>query len=175
MSFIHELSWIDEESRAIMIQLNLYNPNVKFFTSVTLLIEISVTGEVFSSAHIAPIQMYIELNNFSSIFYLIIALIYIIFISYMTIREIYSIIQMKTKYFHQIHVYIEWGILVCSWASVGIYFWRYSETNRIEKYFRQTKGLQCINLQCVVYVNDVLTFLLGFCCFFWDTTFIKIT
>jgi hypothetical protein len=149
-----------------MIQLNLYNPNVNLFTSVTLLIEITNIGEVFPSALIEPMQMYIEFNDFSSIFYLIIALIYILFIIYITIFEFYSIYQLKTKYFRQIRSYIEWGIIVCSWTGVGIYISRYFEAQRIGKYFHQTHGSQYINLQFATYLNDILTFLLAFCCFF---------
>ncbi|CAF1100830.1 unnamed protein product [Adineta steineri] len=166
LTILRQLSWLDEKSRAVMIQLNLYNPNVNFFTSVTLLIEILETGEVFPSAYIEPMQMYTEFNNFSSIFYLTIASIYILFIIYFTICECYSIYKLKKKYFRQIRSYIEWGIIICSWTGVGVYIWRYHEANRIGNYFRYTNGTQYINLQFATYVNNLLTFLLGFCCFF---------
>ncbi|CAF1140752.1 unnamed protein product [Adineta steineri] len=166
LTLLRQLSWLDEKSRAVMIQLNLYNPNVNFFTSVTLLTEIMETGEVFPSAYIEPMQMYTEFNDFSSIFYLIIASIYILFIIYFTICECYSIYKLKKKYFRQIRSYIEWGIIICSWTGVGVYIWRYDEANRIGNYFRYTNGTQYINLQFATYVNNLLTFLLGFCCFF---------
>jgi polycystin 1L2 len=166
LTVLRQLTWIDEESRAIMIQMNLYNPNVKLFTSVTLLIEISDTGEVFPSARIEPMQMYNEFKNFSSIFYLIIAFIYILFITYFTFVEIYGVFKLKKKYFRQLRPYIEWGIIGCSWGGVGVYVWRYHEVNRIGEYFRETNGSQYINLQLAAYVNDILTYILGFCCFF---------
>ncbi|UJR27664.1 hypothetical protein I4U23_008944 [Adineta vaga] len=166
LTLLRKLSWIDEMSRAVMIQLNLYNPNVKFYTSTTFLIEILNTGQVYPSYRIDPFQMHIEFNDFSSIFYLIIAIIYILFIIYFTIVEIRSILKLKKKYFHKMRSYIEWSIIVCSWGGVGIYIWRYHEAKRIGKRFTSTNGLEYINLQFATYVNDILTFLLGFCCFF---------
>jgi hypothetical protein len=39
LSGLHELGWIDIQTRALIIQLSLYNPSVKLFTSVTFLAE----------------------------------------------------------------------------------------------------------------------------------------
>ena len=166
LTILNSLSWIDDRSRAVMIQMNLYNPNVQFFTSVTFLIEILETGEAFSSTRVEPIQMYVEFNDFSSIFYLIIAIIYIFFIAFNTVNEIYLFIKQKMKYLHRVYSYVEWCILLCSWSGVGVYIARYIEARRLAKRFCQTNGLTYINLQYASLLNDILTFLLGFCCFF---------
>ena len=166
MKLLRELSWLDEQSRAVMIQLNLYNPNVNFYTSVTLLIEITNIGEVFPRTSIEPLQIYSEFRTFSAIFYLTIALIYMGLICAMTLIELYSIIRMKKRYFRELRSYIEWTIIACSWSGVGVYIWRYSEARRIGRYFHENNASQYINLQFATYVNDILTFLLGFCCFF---------
>ena len=93
-------------------------------------------------------------------------MIYMAFVVYFMIVEVRSLFHFKWKYFRQLWCYIEWGIIVCSWAGVGVYAWRYREMTRISSLFRQTKGRVYVNLQLATYVNDVLTFLLGFCCFF---------
>jgi len=89
-----------------------------------------------------------------------------VFIFYFMIVEVRSLFHLKRKYFRQFWCYIEWGIIAFSWAAVGVYVWRYQEMTRISSLFRQTKGYVYINLQLATYVNDVLTFLIGFCCFF---------
>ena len=58
LSILRELQWIDDQTRAIFIQLTLYNPNVQLFTAVTLLAECLSTGGVFTSARFEPIQIY---------------------------------------------------------------------------------------------------------------------
>jgi hypothetical protein len=80
--------------------------------------------------------------------------------------EIRLLIEFKWKYYHRFWSYIEVGIIICSWTSVGIYIWRYHECQSIEKLFEQTNGYVYINLQLTSYVNDLLTYLFGFCCFF---------
>ena len=44
--------------------------------------------------------------------------------------------------------------------------WRYGEMSRLGELFRQHRGYAYVNLQFATHVNDLLTFLLGFCCFF---------
>jgi hypothetical protein len=56
LSQLHQLEWIDEKTRAVMIQFSLYNPNVQLFTSVTFLIEFLSTGGVIPSVRFEPIS-----------------------------------------------------------------------------------------------------------------------
>src|ERR1700722_4139365 len=35
LSQLYQLEWIDEQTRAVIIQMSLYNPNVQMFTCVT--------------------------------------------------------------------------------------------------------------------------------------------
>lgn len=82
------------------------------------------------------------------------------------IVEIYSLIRLKKSYFRQIWSYIEIGIVICSWTSVGIHIWRTNEAARLTHLFRQTNGHTYINFQLIAYINDIFSFLMGFCCFF---------
>ena len=41
-------------------------------------------------------------------------------------------------------------------------------------YFKQTNGYVYINLQLSTYVNDFLTYIYGFCCFFGTIKFIRL-
>lgn len=55
LSLLHQLGWINNHSRAVIIQLTLYNPNVQLMTAVTLLLEISPSGGVSPSSRFEPI------------------------------------------------------------------------------------------------------------------------
>ncbi|CAF4334284.1 unnamed protein product, partial [Adineta steineri] len=126
LSTLHQLGWIDDKTRAVIIQLTLYNPNVQLFTSVTFLAEFLSSSGVYPTAHFEPFNFY------------------------------------------------EVGIIVCAWTSVGIYIWRYHQCERIGQLFKETNGYVYINLQFASYVNDVLTILLGFSCFFGTIKAIKL-
>ncbi|CAF0859705.1 unnamed protein product [Rotaria sordida] len=170
LSKLHQLGWIDKQTRAIFIQLTLYNPNVQLFTSITFLIEFLSTGSIVPTARFEPINFY----TFTSILQLIPTIIYVGFIIYLMIIEIRLLFRLKLKYFCEFWSWINLGIIVCSWGSVVIYIWRFHEFNRISSLFEKTNGYVYVNLQFAVYVNDLLTFLLSFCCFFGIIKFIHL-
>jgi polycystin 1L2 len=58
LSALHRSQWIDQRTRAILIQMNLYNPNVQLFTSVMILVEFLSTGAFHPSIRIEPIQFH---------------------------------------------------------------------------------------------------------------------
>jgi hypothetical protein len=82
--------------------------------------------------------------------------------------------KLKWKYFHRFWSYVELGLIICSWTVVSIYIWRYKESRRISQLFKQTNGFVYINLQLSSYVNDLLNYLFGFCCFFGTMKFLRL-
>jgi hypothetical protein len=82
---------------------------------------------------------------------------------------------MKSSYFLHFWSYIDISIIGCSWGVLGVYIWRYCESNRIGNLFQETNGYVYINLQTAAYINDILTYLLGFCCFFGSMKFIRLS
>ncbi|CAF0742236.1 unnamed protein product [Didymodactylos carnosus] len=177
ITLLRDLSWIDKQTRAVFIKLNMYNPNVNIFIYVTFLLELLPTGGVFTEARFEPLTiMQINDGKFQISFQtkLICSILYMLFIVYYMMREIRLLIKMKTAYFREFWTYTEWGIIACSWSGMGVYFWRIYEGNRIGTLFAQTNGYIYIDLQLASYLNDVLTFLLGFCCFFGTIKFLRL-
>jgi len=82
--------------------------------------------------------------------------------------------HLKLNYFQQFWSLIDLGIIGCSWSIVGVYVWLFRELNRINSLFAQTNGYIYINLQLAVYINDLLTYLFGFCCFFGTIKFVRL-
>ncbi|CAF1272127.1 unnamed protein product [Adineta ricciae] len=136
LSQLHRLGWIDTRTRAVIIQLSLYNANVELFTSVTLLIEILSTGGFYPTIRVEPMHFY----TFTSVWQLICTIVYLIVIIYFMVVEIRLLMRLKWKYFLQFWSLIQWSIIVCSWISVMIYIWRYNESKRIGQLFTETKG-----------------------------------
>ena len=97
---------------------------------------------------------------------MICTIIYLIFILYILINEIRSFLQLKSSYFRRIQSYIELSLIIFSWTSFGIYIWFYRESKRIGNLFQETSGYVYINFHLASYVNDLLTYMLGLCCFF---------
>jgi polycystin 1L2 len=60
VSLLNELSWIDQYTRAVIIQMSLYNPNTNLFIFVTILAEFLPNGGVYPSARIEPLPLIIS-------------------------------------------------------------------------------------------------------------------
>ena len=54
---LKELSWLDMHTRAVIIQMSLYNPNVNLFIFVTILVEFIPTGGASPSARVEPLSL----------------------------------------------------------------------------------------------------------------------
>ncbi|CAF1090184.1 unnamed protein product [Adineta ricciae] len=170
ISQLHQLDWIDTRTRAVIIQLSLYNANVELFTSVIFLIEKLSTGGFYSTIRVEPMHFY----TFTSVWQLICTIVYLIVIIYFMVIEIRLLIRLKRKYFLEFWSLIQWSIIVCSWISVAIYIWRYNESKRIGQLFKETKGHTRLNLQMASYVNHLLTSLFALCCFFSTMKFLRL-
>jgi hypothetical protein len=79
--------------------------------------------------------------DFSSLFHVIISLIYLIFIVYLMIDEIRLLVHHKWIYFRQLWAGVRMRV------RVGIYVWRHREMSRIGDLFKKTNGDVHINLQ----------------------------
>ena len=53
---LHQLGWIDRQTRAILIQMNLYNPGIQLFTSAAIIAEILPSSGVYPSSRIEPLD-----------------------------------------------------------------------------------------------------------------------
>ncbi|UJR24498.1 hypothetical protein I4U23_005873 [Adineta vaga] len=162
LSLLHQFNWIDHQTRAILIQMSLYNPNIQMFISSNFLLEFLPTGGIFPTARFEPFNI----KSFTSCNEMIMIIIYMLFILYFLIDQCRSITHLKLSYFSKFWSWINLGIIICSWSAVGIYIWRYNESKRIGNLFRKTNGYTYINLQFAIYLNDIFNFLLSFCCFF---------
>jgi polycystin 1L2 len=192
ISRLRQLSWLDMQTRAVIIQMSLYNPNVNLFICVTLLVEFIPTGGLYPSARVEPMFL---LNDFEgkftlsrnmhishvyfflvgfALFKLICSIVYMMFIIYFMQKEIRSMIKLRMAYLRDFWSYPELGIIICSWIGFGVYIWRVREGDRVGELFKQNNGYSYVNLQLATYVNDTLTFLLGFCCFFGTIKFLRL-
>ena len=56
LSELHQLAWIDNRTRAVIIQMNLYNPNVPIFTSAVLIVELLSSSGLFPTTRFEPLD-----------------------------------------------------------------------------------------------------------------------
>ena len=50
--------WIDRRTRAVVVEMTLFNPATNLFTGVNLLLEIPPSGGVTVSSHVTSVYLY---------------------------------------------------------------------------------------------------------------------
>jgi hypothetical protein len=63
LSTLHRLEWIDSQTRAVIIQFSLYNPNSQLFTSIILFAEFLSTGGIVTQYRFDPISFQSNLTK----------------------------------------------------------------------------------------------------------------
>ena len=150
LSILHENQWIDVSTRAILIQMNLYNPNVQLFSSVSLLIEFLSTGSLHQQIFIHPIA-FAELSSISQ--WICVILLFVILIVVL-VDECRLMMKMnRKKYFYRFWTWIEWTFVSCSIASIVFYFFQYQQMQKIGKIFTETNGYSFIDFHSLTSFN----------------------
>ena len=161
--YLKDHRWIDRYTRAVFLTFGLYNPNANLFVYCTLLLEqLPITNNLILRPSFQPFKL-VQLYTGTDLIY---CLIYLILIIYYMITEIKLILQKRKAYLKQFWSYINWAIIFCSWFAVVIHILRQTEVKKMAKTLKENRGLSPINLQFFSYLDSVLTYLLGFCCFF---------
>ena len=173
ISILKELSWIDKRTRAVIIELNLYNINLNLFSYNSIVFEILPTGSVLKFAKFNPLFIYNTQNDPSGQFSIAFNVLLILMITFFMIKEIRSMIKLGKSYFLQFWNYFEWTIIACSWASLGIYLNRIYAKNELIEYLKGNHD-KYINFQLTSSLNDTLNVLFGICSFIGILKFLKI-
>ncbi|UJR25593.1 hypothetical protein I4U23_006937 [Adineta vaga] len=163
--------WIDRYTRAVFLTFGLYNPNANLFVYCSFLLEqLPITNTVIFQASFQPFKL-VQLYTGTELLY---CLSYLILIIYYMITEIKLFLETRQGYIKQFWSYVNWAIIICSWFGVVIHVYRQIEVKKMAKILERTKGQEPINLQLFSYLDNVLTYLLGFCCFFGTVKILRL-
>lgn len=162
LRYLQEHGWIDRHTRAIFLTFGLYNFNTNLFVHCSLLLErLPVTAELIPRSSFQPFKL-TELYTGTDLIY---CLIYIVLVLYYMYAEIKMIFQMPKNYLKQFWSYIQWGIIFCSWFAIVIHVLRQNELTKMAGLLKN-RSKKPVSLQFFAYLHSLLTYLLGFCCFF---------
>ena len=164
LSALHQYQWIDQSTRAILIQLNLYNPNVQLFCSVSLLIEFLSTGSVHQQIVVQPIHL--SAAQFSSLSPWICLLLLSILIILILLDECRLMMMMKREYAYRLWSWIEWAFLSCSIAAICLHFVQYQQMQTVGELFARTKGYAFVDLHSLTVSNRLFNDFLSLAGFF---------
>ncbi|CAF3933017.1 unnamed protein product, partial [Didymodactylos carnosus] len=90
--------WLDQLTRALVIEFSLYNANVNLFVSVTMSLEFTSIGSSINDFKIKVFRLYDHLGGYA-IIVIIFEIFFCIFTIYAIIHESLLIVKQKKLYF----------------------------------------------------------------------------
>ena len=90
------------------------------------------------------------------------------------ISEIRELCKQGKKYFTHFWSFVEWLIIIFSWAAVAMYAYRIYASIEISNFFKKTSGYGYYKLQYVTLWNESLRYCLAFCACLGTLKFLKL-
>jgi hypothetical protein len=163
-------SWIDRQTRAVIVEFSIFNPNTNLIIAAQIVVEFLPTGAILTSARFDPINIFIKL----SLFQVICHIAYMVFIIFFTIQEIRQLFKKGKNHIIQFWTLVEWLIICFSWTAFALFFYRINAADAVGKFFDKTSGYGYFKLQITAFWDLGLNYSLSFCIALGTLKFLKI-
>jgi hypothetical protein len=179
LAFLQANDWIDRQTRAVIVEFNLYNPNIDMFSYCYLLFEILPTGSLLGSARFSPMTLFDDRSSLFS-FTTIAAVVFLVMIFILTFKQVYNIYLHRIKYFKRAWTYLDLTLIAFSFTSFSIWLYRVWEAQSIMTVLASnlnstsSSSTKVVSLQMLAYWDDTLACMLAFCGTLGTLKFIKL-
>ena len=170
LTLLQQNNWIDRQTRAIIIEFSIFNPNVNLIAAAEIVIEILPTGCFVPTARFDPINLF----SSQSLFTIICEIFYLLFIVYYAYQEIKKFYNQGKRYIFQFWSLVEWAIIIFSCTAFALFIYKINASADVAKFFKTTSGYGYYKLQNIVFWNLVLNYSLAFCIALGTLKFLKV-
>ncbi|XP_066269207.1 polycystin-2-like [Branchiostoma lanceolatum] len=118
-STLQEHGWLDENTRALFIELILYNPHVNLFSVVSLAVEFTNLGSAYKSSEIGTVRLIQD----DVILLLVLRGVLALFLLYFTLREGKSLLSRPLEYLCEFWSWVELLVITIGFSTLVIYFY----------------------------------------------------
>ncbi|XP_078670977.1 polycystin-1-like protein 2 isoform X2 [Branchiostoma floridae x Branchiostoma belcheri] len=132
---LEQLGWMDDNTRAVIVEMIVYSPNANLFSTVEMMAEFSTIGKAFPQTQVTTVRLYQYVTDWGYVmmaFQIAFILITIIF----CIRELKNIFNLQKEYFKRFWKVVELTVCLLSLASIGVQlytFYLLSEFNSVHE------------------------------------------
>ncbi|KAF8567040.1 hypothetical protein P879_03212 [Paragonimus westermani] len=157
--------WIDERTRAVIVQFATYNPSTNLFTIVMILVEIPGTGTLIPSDRIEVADLFGSVNSQTLAQNITLKVLFVLFLIANIIKEVRHIFQQRLTYFRKFWNLVELSILTGSTCAVAAQIYVILSAQRAIEEFSRTQGKVFTNFMVLAYWNETLTYVAAIICF----------
>jgi len=123
---LHELAsnrWVDEYTRAVLVEFNVLNPNSKLFNQVILAFEYTADGGTLWTTNVNVVQLYRYAGS-AGVVALLSEIACGIFVLVVTVLEVIKMCRMRGRYFKEVWNMIQWLAIIFFYVAVVLYTMR---------------------------------------------------
>ncbi len=167
------MNWLDQLTRAVIIDFSLYNANVNLFVAVTLSFEMTSIGSVIQDHQIKIFRLYDHIGGYGVLVY-IFELMFVIFTIYSVIHEIVLLVKQRDEYFRKFWNIISFLTAIFSITTIAMYGTKKTLTRLAIRSLRKTEMDEFINFNAIASFDEVYSYIVALITFFTMLKFLKL-
>ncbi|KAI8509126.1 hypothetical protein Bbelb_129740 [Branchiostoma belcheri] len=117
-AYLQKHAWLDDKTRAVFIELTLYNPHVNLFSLVSMATEFTGLGTVYKGSEVVTLR----LIQHDAILLLVLRGCLAIFILFFVIREGKALFSRPFEYLTEFWSWVELLLIAVGFSALGVYF-----------------------------------------------------
>ena len=117
---LRQYDWVDRQTRAVLLEFSIYNPNTGYISISTYHYEVLPTGYGNPFAKIDTLLVTSTETGFHR-FYLICQLLFILMVIFFVLKEVYNIFKQKCSYFRNAWNWVQILQIIFSFLVVVFY------------------------------------------------------
>ncbi|XP_047496061.1 polycystic kidney disease protein 1-like 2 [Penaeus chinensis] len=170
---LQKLDWIDKSTRAVMLEFSTFNANINLFATASVIAEFNEGGGIVPKWRFEPIRL-LPKTGAAGYIVTLSEIIFVVCTVIFTLKELWKIKKQKCLYFTSYWNIAEICILVTSYATVGVYVYRFLLTQEALDIFEETYGNGYIRLDSAALMDQFYLYLVAIICFFSTLKLIKL-
>jgi len=170
---LRQQNWLNQFTRAVIIDFSLYNANVNLFVAVTLSFEMTSMGSVIQDHQIKIFRLYDHVGGFG-IFVYIFEFLFVIFTIYSVVHEVSLLIKLKRGYFDKFWNVISFITAVFSVSAIGMYGTKKTLTRLAVRSLRKSEMGEFVNFNAIASFDEVYSYIVALITFFTMLKFLKL-
>ncbi|XP_035689655.1 polycystic kidney disease protein 1-like 2 [Branchiostoma floridae] len=116
--FLQQHNWLDERTRAVFVELILYNPHANLFSVVSLAVEFTNLGTAYRGVEVVTLRLIQQ----DAILLFAMRAVLAVFILFFALKEAKSFFARPIEYLSDFWSWVELLVIGIGFSSLGVYF-----------------------------------------------------
>ena len=156
---LYENSWVDRQTRAVILEFTLYCLNTNIFMYNMFMVEFPETGGAFPYHILLPLRVY-QHSGATGIYTLACEFLFVIFLLILSVQMIINMVQQKRSFLKKPWQVLDMVIVLIGYVAIGMYGVRFAMTTSTVAKFREDKN-EFVNFYHIAVWDQILVLLIG--------------